>query len=222
MNDSCYYCGQQATSDEHVPPKTIFPKLGDSPDGRDYRRGLLTVRSCDTHNTEKSKEDEYLLYVLAMSLPANEVAKSQFLTKVRRAIERRPKLLDRLLFKTQEVVVHDTASNKWHKTLAIQPEEHRLIGIFTCIAKALYFHEKGSVWPGKVSVLIEFMLSFDDLPQNERQGLLEQQLNSVLSDTPRKGENPDVFSYQFVEMDDKTFIRLHFYWDSRVSVVFIA
>lgn len=102
MNNICYHCGQIATSDEHCPPKTLFPKLKDSPDGQDYRKNLLTVRSCDTHNTEKSKEDEYLLYVLVMCLPSNEVAKNQYLTKVKRAIDRRPKLLERLLFKTKE------------------------------------------------------------------------------------------------------------------------
>ena len=221
MNDYCYYCGQPATSNEHVPPKTIFPKPKDSPDGRDYRQNLLTVRSCDIHNTEKSKEDEYLLYVLAMSLPANDVARSQFLTKVRRAIERRPRLIERLLLKTEEVIVHDTVSNEWHKTLAIQPEKHRLVAIFTCIAKALYFYEKRCVWPGNVSVLIEFMLSFHDLSQNERQRLLEQQLNSALSNVPHKGENPDVFSYQFVEADGKSFVRLYFYGNSRVSAVYV-
>jgi hypothetical protein len=222
MNDLCYYCGSEATTAEHAPPLAIFPKLKDSPDGRDYRKGLIKVPSCEAHNTEKSREDEYLLYVLVMSLPSNELAKSQFLTKVRRAIERRPKLLERLLLKTHEVIVHDTVTDEWHKTLAIQPEEHRLVGIFTCIAKALYFYEKASTWPGRVSVLSEFMLSFDDLAQNERQRVLELQLNAVLSDVPFKGENPDVFSYQFVEVDGKTFVRLHFYGSTRVSAVYVA
>ena len=222
MNDRCYYCGCEATSEEHAPPRAIFPRLKDSPDGRDYRKGLIKVPSCAVHNTEKSREDEYLLYVLVMSLPSNELAKSQFLTKVRRAIERRPKLLERLLLKTQEVVVHDTVSDEWHKTLAFQPEEHRLVGIFTCIAKALYFHEKSCMWAGRVSVLSEFMLSFEDLARNERQRMLEQQLNVMLSDVPFKGENPAVFSYQFVELGGKSVVRLHFYGSTRVSAVFVA
>lgn len=222
MNDRCYYCGCEATTAEHAPPRAIFPKLKDSPYSRDYRKGLITVPSCETHNTEKSQEDEYLLYVLAMSLPSNELAKSQFLTKIRRAIERRPKLLERLLLKTQEVVVHDTVNDAWYKTIAIQPDERRLVGIFTCIAKALYFHEKTYPWLGQVSVLCEFMLSFMDIEQNERQRLMEQQLNAALNDVPFKGENPDVFSYQFVEVEGKNFIRLHFYGSTRVSAVYVA
>lgn len=222
MNDSCYYCGCEATSEEHVPPRAIFPKLKDSPDGRDYRKGLIKVPSCALHNMGKSREDEYLLYVLVMSLPSNKLANSQFLTKVRRAIERRPKLLESLLLKTQEVVVHDTVSDKWHKTLAILPDENRLVGIFTCIAKALYFYEKSCTWQGQISVMIEFMLSFDDLAMNERQGELEQQLNAMLSSVPLKGENPDVFSYQFVELDSKSFVRLYFYGGNRVAAVYVA
>lgn len=220
--NTCYFCGQPATSDEHFPPKTLFPKLKDSPNGHDYRKQLYTVRSCDVHNNEKSKEDEYLLYVLVLSLPSNEVAKSQYLTTVRRAIDRRPKLLERLLLKTQEVVVHDSVSDELHTTLAIQPEERRLTAIFTGMAKALYFRERGMVWPGKVSVVVEFMLSMTDVALNERQRALEQNLNELLKDVAHNGSNPDVFTYQFVEAEGRTFARMHFYGSSRVAVAFIA
>ena len=177
--------------------------------------------SCEAHNTMKSREDEYLLYVLVMSLTSNEVAKSQFLTKVWRAIERRPKLLERLMLTTREVTVHDKVNDTWHDTIAIQPEEQRLVGIFTCIAKAIYFHERATQWPGKISVLHEFMLSFEDLAQNERQRAIEQELNAVLRDVPCKGEYPDVFCYQFVEMESMPFVRLHFFGSTRVSAVYI-
>lgn len=96
-----------------------------------------------------------------------------------------------------------------------------LASIFTCIAKALYFHEKMCPWPGHVSVLSEFMLSFKDTAQNERQSLMVQQLNTVLSDVPFKGENPDIFSYQFVEVEGRCFVRLHFYGGTRVSAVYV-
>ena len=222
MINRCYYCGCEATTAEHAPPRAIFPELKDSPDGRNYRKNPIKVPSCEEHNTEKSKEDEYLLYVLAMSLPSNDLGKSQFLTKVRRAYERRPKLLERLLLKPQGVVVHDTVSDAWHKTIAIQPEEHRLIGIFTCIAKALYFYEKACPWLGHVSVFIEFMLSFKDIEQIEQQRLVVQQLDTTFSDVPFKGENPDVFSYQFVEFEGSSFVRLHFYGSTRVTAAYVA
>ena len=137
MSDICYYCGKVASSDEHVPPKTIFPKSKDSADNRDYRKNLITVRSCEEHNSAKSRDDEYLLYILAMCLPSNALAKHHFLTKIQRAINRRPALLQRLLIDYREVTIHDSENDAWYRTIAIQPDERRLINIFSHIAKAI-------------------------------------------------------------------------------------
>jgi hypothetical protein len=221
MSNFCYFCGGKATTDEHCPPKAIFPKLKDSPDGRNYRTNPIIVRSCEEHNTERAKDDEYLLYVLVMNLPSNEIAKSQFLTRVRRAIERRPSLLKRLMIETQEVVIHDTVTDKWEKSIAIKPEEQRLVRVFTSIAKALYFHEKGRVWPGRVSIVTEFMLSFDDIGRNERQEQLVKALDAFLANVPHKGQHPDVFSYQFLDIEGRHLLRLHFFGNSRVSATFL-
>lgn len=216
----CYFCGDVATTEEHAPPRCIFPKMKDSPDGRDYRKNLIKVPSCELHNTEKSKEDEYLLYCLVMSLPSNEIAKSQFLTKIMRAIERRPKLIERLLTHKQEVIVHDTEKNEWSRTIAFKPEEQRLISIFTHIAKAIYHHEKNVSWDGAISVIIEFMLSFTNIEQNDRQADLVKELDAMLSAVPHKGENPNVFSYQFVEVEGGCFTRFHFYGSTKVVAAY--
>lgn len=221
MADTCYYCGKVASSDEHVPPKAIFPEKKDAPGGRDYRRNLIKVRSCDEHNSKKSRDDEYLLYVLAMCLPSNELAKHQFLTKVHRAIQRRPALLQELLIEVKEVVLHDTAKDTWHRSIAIKLDEQRLTSLFTHIAKAIFFVEKGIVWSGEIRVLIEFMLSMEDLEWNKRQAELEQAANQLLANVPRKGENPDIFSYQFAEFEGHLMLRLHFYGNSKVSIVYV-
>ena len=221
MKSTCYYCGAPATSDEHAPPRALFPKLKDSPDGRNYRLNLQTVRSCDAHNTRKSKEDEYLLYVLVMSLPSNDIAKSQFLTTVKRAVEYRPKLLERMLIKYREVTYHDTENDTWHRSIAIQPDEARLTEMFTCIAKAMYVVEKQTFWPYNVSVMIEFMLALDDVPRNKSQAERSRDVEAFLNTAPHKGSNPEIFTYQFVEHDGHALMRLHFYGNTRVSVVFI-
>lgn len=222
MTGICYYCGKAASSDEHVPPKAIFPKPKDSPDGRDYRKDLITVRSCAEHNSAKSRDDEYLLYVLAMCLPSNELAKHQFLTKVQRAIQRKPALLQALLIEIREVTLHDTVNNTWHRSIAIQPDEKRLINLFTHIAKAIYLIEKSEIWLGKVSVLIEFILSMTDIEQNERQAEVARTANGMLAHVPHKGANPEVFSYQFVEVDGLAMVRLHFYGNSKASAVYVS
>jgi hypothetical protein len=69
MITTCYMCDQPATSKEHVPPRCLFPK--------GQRDRLITVPSCDTHNREKSQDDEYLRDVLNMTLQASHNAVSQ-------------------------------------------------------------------------------------------------------------------------------------------------
>lgn len=51
----CYFCGKTSTSNEHVPPRNLFPK------GQKYRYNLITVPSCDEHNSDKSDLDNRML-----------------------------------------------------------------------------------------------------------------------------------------------------------------
>lgn len=220
MTTSCYFCGNDAATVEHVPPRGIFPRVKDTPDGRDYRRNLITVPSCELHNTEKSKEDEYLLYVLVMSLPSNAIAKQQFLTKVQRALLRRPKLINRLLSETQGVIIHDTVAGTWHNSIAFKPEERRLLSMFTHIAKGVYFHEHRLPWLGDVRIISEFILSFNDTGANDRMAAASEMLNSYLKDEVIVGANPDVFSYQRKSILDHWILRMCFYGNTKVTAIF--
>jgi hypothetical protein len=50
-NDICAFCGEPAVTDDHVPPKCLFPKP---------RPGnLITVRACKTCNEGTKLDDEY-------------------------------------------------------------------------------------------------------------------------------------------------------------------
>jgi hypothetical protein len=63
---ACYYqgCSQRGTTKEHVPPRSFFPK--------DQRKQLLTVPSCELHNTAKSSDDIYVLAQICMNAsPSN-------------------------------------------------------------------------------------------------------------------------------------------------------
>ncbi|WP_425641070.1 hypothetical protein ACPUEK_13590 [Marinomonas gallaica] len=77
----CYYCGGKVTGVEHVPPKSFFPK--------GLRQDLITVDSCDLHNQEKSKEDEYIRAILLSSIKIDEQPHLEVLRNTSmRAIER--------------------------------------------------------------------------------------------------------------------------------------
>lgn len=56
---SCYYCGRQACSNEHVPPKQMFKRfLCDS----------ITVPSCEAHNSSKGGADQAIVSAFLVPL----------------------------------------------------------------------------------------------------------------------------------------------------------
>ena len=79
--NSCYMCGGAITSMEHVPPKCIFPESKDM-EGENYRNNLITVPSCDIHNSHKSYDDEFLMVSLAGIFGNNSIGYRHKLGKV--------------------------------------------------------------------------------------------------------------------------------------------
>lgn len=140
MNQTCYMCERPATSDEHVPPKCLFPEEKDLPKGVALRKDLIKVPSCDIHNTKRSKGDEYLLYVLSMNIANNAVAFRQFSTKILRAVDRRPGLMQSILSEQQEVVTVDRTGTA-HNALMVKADMSRIYKCFNQMARALYYKE---------------------------------------------------------------------------------
>ncbi len=213
---TCYFCGSVATSDEHVPPKAVFPKPKDSPDGRDYRLQLIKVPACDLHNSATSKDDEYLLYVATMSLTANSLGTHHFLTKVRRAIDERPALIRSIVKTAQRVHVHDRQTGKEFPTYGFEVDGNRLDVIFEKIARGIHFHETGGRWPGEVVTLVETELSLEDREVNRLREGVVRSANTMFNGVPHSGANPDAFSYQRRELPNGSVIRMHFYGAVRV------
>lgn len=218
MTKTCYYCGEPAKSGEHVPPKCIFPRRKDTIDETDYRKNLIKVPSCDLHNSQKSSDDEYLLLVLTMSISSSEIGEHHFLSRMQRALVKNPALLDKLFIKYEYVTIQDNLTGATQRTIAFKTDGQRLVSIFTHIGKAIYFHEFGKIWDNKLSVVTEFTLSFDDIDKNRQQNELTRRLDELLKDTPHKGNNHDAFSYQLMQLDGKTVLRLHFYERTKVTI----
>lgn len=57
----CYFCGELATSKEHVPPQGLFPKKDI------YRNNLITVPSCTLHNNSKEGANKFLIMYRTLS-----------------------------------------------------------------------------------------------------------------------------------------------------------
>lgn len=188
----CYMCDAEATSMEHVPPRAFFPEAKDLPPGVDLRKDLISVPSCDAHNTKKSKDDEYLAYIIVMHYGNNLVAARQMLTKVLRALEKRPSL--RGFFETQRNVILNGAP-----TIAFKIDNLRYDRELEQIARALYFKTYDEQWLTPMGIYTSSLFELDNskgVERNKQHQFMHSLAATHLSDRPRLGKNQDVFWYQ--------------------------
>lgn len=227
-SEFCYMCSKEKTSAEHVPPKCLFPESKDI-QGIDLRRELITVPSCEIHNFKKSKDDEFLLYILSMNLPTNEIAQIQF-KKVERSIERsikRPNSLIRtMMTNVSRVTVVNSETREAFPTIAIRNDDSRLESALDHIGRGLYFYHFKERWPGNVITLPEFILPWPipDIDQGKTDTRTEviKMASNKLAECEFHGANPSVFKYQVQDIEGDKLMRLHFYGDCRVTMYFCA
>jgi len=216
---TCYMCDREATTVEHAPPKCLFPERKDVPSQADYRKNLITVPSCDAHNTATSRDDEYLLYMLSASITSSDVGLNQFLTKVKRAAERSPALASSMLMTTDPVKIFHEDSQEWKEAFGIQLQAGRLDSVFTKNAHALYFHEVGKKFFGRVKVVTGFTL-YNDRSVNSAIESALTAAEEFFAHHEARGDNPDVFFYRFEEGPNTATMLMNLYGTSKVLVQF--
>ena len=224
---TCYACAGLTTTNEHVPPKCLFPERKDVPEGVDLRRNLIKVPSCEEHNLEKSGDDEYLLYILSFNLPANTTADGQVRTKIARAIERRPALSKSLMGAQQPVLVIDGRMREIYETAEVVLDGARFERALNLIALGIYFHHYRKRWNGNLRVCPEFIAfpcEANASEINANISALAVYAEQLFAGANHYGENPDVFSYQIVEQDHEyqCLLRLSFYGGCKATAFFEA
>ena len=207
---TCYMCDSPASSNEHAPPKCIFPEQKDTPSGNNYRKNLITVPSCNAHNTARSKDDEYLLHALAASITSNDVGLNQFLTKVRRALERNPKLVSSLPIGETPSFNYVTESGQLDEAFPVIADGERIDRVITSCARALYLFETGKKFVGATKAIAPFM-SYLDPSVDQAVITALGYAKDFLKLAPAKGENQDVFYYKFAEGAGTAVLLLCFY-----------
>ncbi len=192
MSKTCYMCDRFATSKEHIPPRCIFPEAKDLP-GTDYRKNLITVDSCDVHNSQKSKDDEYLLCIVIAHHENNTVAEHQISTKLLRALKRSPRLASIYSRNTKKVLLDG------EETIAFQFSRERVNEELSHMIHGLYFHETGNKWLRRIIIHSPAMVMLDtpnaDFVNTTTQSMASA-AESLFNNQPKKGTNPDVFWYQ--------------------------
>ncbi|MCP4550372.1 MAG: hypothetical protein GY835_28260 [bacterium] len=208
----CYYCGRPATSKEHVPPRCLFPEEKDT-GGVDFRVNLFTVPACDRHNSEKARDDEFLLANLAPIVGNNKLALHHTYTKLARAIEHTGGELQSIAVKEPRAFFAVDEDGKTYPVIGGKPDMPRLTDCFNKIARGIYFLEKGEPFDGECKFIpgyISFFHQVEESDKAEREGPRDVELSKTvgrsmlkreLEEIPVRGSNPEVFTYQFGNVD---------------------
>lgn len=209
-NSTCYMCDRIATSREHVPPLCLFPEKKDFPDGLDYRKNLITVPSCEEHNSKKSGDDEFLLSVFTTHIENNPIAIRLFNSKVVRALMRRPWMMNTFFTNPFRIQFGNQSDPGFivNRERIDRGIDHISRGIF------FYHFQKKAL-----GTSLNFSYSIFDISSERadeiNQGLLDWRSYSdpAWDYAEKYGENPEIFYYQVIRVkeDERTAIRLVFY-----------
>lgn len=217
----CYRCGAPAVSREHVPPICIFPERKDS--HGDFRKNLITVPSCDVHNSQKSKEDEFLLFSIASIVGNNYLGFLHTQTKISRALRRKSKsFLEKAVIRNSKTFVLESKNKTKFIVSQGSPDYHRLVSCFENIAAGLFFKDFGQVFSGDFKMFFGF-INYTDENTNTFVKFVRDRWDIDAHKYPIKGENPEVFKYQFADADEFGIIGLKmlFYHGTEIYLAFL-
>ena len=160
---------------------------------------MITVPSCDDHNTSKSDDDEYLMACLAPYFGNNGVAYVHTQTKLRRVFERNKDLFN---IKDEKIV---KLEDRYFPTLMVEIDNYRLLRSFEAIGRGLYFHKYKKQFKGKCKVIPGFI---KDNGKNTEWNKYSSACIKLIKyerkewTTKIEGNNPDIFTYRFGEEDE--------------------
>ncbi|MGA2624768.1 MAG: hypothetical protein ABSF91_12990 [Bacteroidota bacterium] len=188
----CYYCGEQATSEDHLPPSCIFP------DPRPTNR--ISVPSCEQHNSAQSKEDEYFRWFVATASAESPIAEALIKDKVVRQFQKRPKLLRAILKRSGWIDIHTPSGIYLGKAPAFEFKRDRIQSVITRITKGFFYHFYGKHLPDNYAVW-DFLLN----PQ------LNEEQKSVLFHTPLHEIGGETFRFRFSRDNDDPYFTAWLY-----------
>ncbi|MER0433525.1 hypothetical protein ABR859_18225 [Aeromonas caviae] len=217
--ETCYACGEVATSREHVPPKCLFP----TELGVNLRKGLITVPSCDVHNGRKSDDDEFLLASLAGIIGCNNIGMLHKFTKVNRAIRRSGGRLLGKVLEDQKIQIHELIDGSKVDVAWGKPDLKRLHDCFSLIGKGIYKHKYGKAFDGNVICEVLYVPTTNRGWKGYREFAVAE-MSKELSSCKVEGENPEVFHWVLGPEDPfgSSCARLTFYGNLVVYLAFIS
>ena len=184
---TCYACDAPYTGREHAPPSCLFPE--------GHRVNLITVKSCDLHNGDKSKEDQVFAYSIASACNGNELA-FPVIDATKRAWEERAHL--RQVFMPNE---KECWTPELGNTGSYQADLPKFEGSVRSMTKAIYFkHFKEKLLTDDLGIMWGVLRFPSDLeaPFAAVTMKLDRQFGPM-----KHGSNPRVFQYDFHDLQHK-------------------
>lgn len=222
MKESCYMCEREATSREHVPPKCLFPENKDLPKGFNFRKSLITVPSCDKHNSNKSLDDEYLMFVLASTFQGNNHKQRYFETKVMRAISRKPHVFVGFLKELTPVYLR-RPDGKVKESACFKVDLERFDRAAQHMACGIFFKHYKRKWMGEFKVLTNAFMDMTSRNAPDVNALIQEVSNKIeqsFSGLVSLGENDEVFSYKILSgKNDRHAVHMNFYEGVQITVL---
>ncbi len=222
MRKTCYMCEKEATSDEHVPPRCLFPEQKDLPKGLDFRKNLITVPSCDEHNSQKSKDDEYLLFLLLSAAQGNGDKQRHFDTKLLRALKRRLHVLETFL-KDMQPISMKTENGEIDAGAAFRVDVPRFENVVKHMAMGIYFKHYELKWSGGFRMFANGMFDMTSPHANEINKTISEvasEISRAFVDEATYGENGNIFSYKLYSGgEDRHAIFMTFYEGFEITVL---
>ncbi|MBI2470240.1 MAG: hypothetical protein HYV59_03235 [Planctomycetes bacterium] len=193
-DDVCVYCGStKALTDDHIPPKTLFPKPRPS--------NLITVRSCRACNEGASKDDEYFRLMISMRHDTGDhPAVKKILPTIYRSLQKPTKKgFQQALFNSMGDLDIVSGGNIYLGTApGYDVDLRRLDRVAARITAGLYFYEFGNRVPGNLHVTAYSTSGLDNVNSDAKARVFNI-FNKVTRNQPRVfGEN--VFAYWFQQV----------------------
>lgn len=148
----CVICGQQpATTDDHVPPKGIFPKPRPS--------DLITVRTCLTCNKSTSELDEVFKVFIGIAGGHGPEGERMFKEQTLRTLEHNRRLKGDIASTTRDVWVKTPEGIILGKKPAVLLNSKAHDQIIEKTIRGLHFHHTGAILADQADIRVNWHYS---------------------------------------------------------------
>lgn len=152
-DQKCYLCGNPATTFDHIPPKSLFPK--------DFQYKGMKIPACEECNNASSKDDEYLRDCFSMT-GWNKEARQVFLEKVRPSYIRPYSLMQpvtkhqRILNSMEKIDIRTPNGIFLNTVTGMKMKSSRVENSLRKIVKGIYFSRFNKSIPNEYTLKVYF------------------------------------------------------------------